>query len=108
MKKVRIVLSASFIVLAVSFGFVLGSVSTAFSAENKSTVKDSKMTFAVKGMTCDMCEGTIEKKVSAIPGVASAKADHAAKNLVVEVAPGATVSPEAIKKAVSAAGYEAN
>lgn len=90
MKNFKLIVSA--------FALVLSFVSTAFTAD--------KMTFAVEGMTCGACEAGVEKKVSAVAGVASVKADHKAKNLVIEAAPGATVDPEAVKKAVSAAGYK--
>jgi copper chaperone CopZ len=70
------------------------------------TETKGQLNFAVEGMTCGGCENSIESKVSKVPGVASAKADHKAKSLVVEAAPGATVDPEAVKKAVQDAGYK--
>ena len=62
-----------------------------------------KETFTVEGMMCGHCEMHVEKAVTAIEGVLSAKADHNANVLVVETAKGA--DKEKIRSAVESAGY---
>ena len=57
----------------------------------------------VEGMMCKMCVAHVEKALLAIGGVESATADLEAKT--VTVAASAKVTAEALKKAVTEAGY---
>lgn len=61
-------------------------------------------TFKVEGMMCSHCEAAVKKALEAIPGVDTVKADH--KTNSVEISFTERVPLEAIKEAVSAAGYE--
>jgi len=68
-------------------------------------VKISTVEFQVEGMTCTGCEKTIQKKLSKVPGVKSAKADHKAKTTVVEFNDSQT-TPEALAEAIKSTGYK--
>lgn len=59
----------------------------------------------VEGMTCTGCENTIQKSVGSLPGVKTVKADHVAGNAVITY-DSASVSMEAMTKAVTDKGYE--
>ena len=67
-------------------------------------VKTMKKTIQIEGMMCNHCTAHVEKALSALPGVASAKADLAGKCATVELS--ADVSDGALKAAVTDAGYE--
>lgn len=61
-------------------------------------------TYQVAGMSCDHCEGTLSRKVSAVDGVSEARADAAEGVLVVTT----TGEPDeaAVRAAVDEAGYD--
>jgi Cu+-exporting ATPase len=61
----------------------------------------------VQGMTCASCTARVERVLMAQPGVISASANLAARQAQVEVTEG-TVTPQALAKAVTAAGYAAS
>ncbi len=63
------------------------------------------MSFRVNGMHCAACAQTVKNSVQQVPGVFSANIDYNARLLKVAAAPG--TAPEAVLKAVSAAGYGA-
>ena len=58
----------------------------------------------VKGMMCDHCEATVEKKVKAVAGVTAVKADHTSGKVTVEFTSPATLTE--VKEAIKAADYE--
>ncbi|MBQ8835512.1 MAG: sulfite exporter TauE/SafE family protein [Oscillospiraceae bacterium] len=63
-----------------------------------------KRHFDIGGMTCSGCERAVERAVSRLDGVHSARADHQKGQLDVEFSPPCT--PERIGNAVEKAGYE--
>ncbi|MBP5543578.1 MAG: HAD-IC family P-type ATPase [Kiritimatiellae bacterium] len=67
--------------------------------------KNDKRVLAVQGMMCAHCEAHVRKALEAVPGVASATADH--EKGVAEVVLSAPVDDAALVAAVKAAGYEA-
>lgn len=67
--------------------------------------KNDKRVLAVQGMMCAHCEAHVRKALEAVPGVASATADH--EKGVAEVVLSAPVDAAALVAAVKAAGYEA-
>ncbi|MDD6013775.1 MAG: heavy metal translocating P-type ATPase [Clostridiales bacterium] len=62
------------------------------------------VTLKIKGMMCGHCEEAVRKALEAIPGVASAAADHEKSIAVVDLA--APVDEAAFKKAIEDEGYE--
>ncbi len=62
------------------------------------------VTLKIKGMMCGHCEEAVRKALEAIPGVASAEADHEKSIAVVDLA--APVDEAAFKKAIEDEGYE--
>ena len=62
------------------------------------------VTLKIKGMMCGHCEAVVRKALEAIPGVASAAADHEKSIAVVDLA--APVDEAAFKKAIEDEGYE--
>jgi len=62
----------------------------------------------VKGMRCEHCRKSVTEAVSKLPGVASADVDlQKGQASWVDADPAAPVSPEAVKKAITAIGFEA-
>ena len=62
------------------------------------------LTFAVRGMHCANCVGTVEKVLRALPGVLAARVNLATEQAAVEFDPRLT-GPPAIFQQVSQAGY---
>jgi len=61
-----------------------------------------KMTFKVKGMHCPSCEKLLQMDIGDIAGVKSVKADWKKGTVDVD---GEKIESNAVKKAISAAGY---
>ncbi|MFC0218877.1 copper chaperone CopZ [Pseudochelatococcus lubricantis] len=59
-------------------------------------------TLKVPKMNCEGCAATIEKAVKSIDPQAKVTADLAAKTVAIET----TVDPQAVSRAVKAAGYD--
>ena len=62
------------------------------------------MKIKVKGMMCSHCEMHVKKALEAIDGITSAEASHKTATVTIETSK--EVSDEAIKAAVTEAGYE--
>ena len=67
--------------------------------------KSVEYTFKVEGMKCPMCQAKVEKALKAVDGVKSAKVDLAGGSVTVSAK--ASVTEEALKKAVIEAGFQA-
>jgi copper ion binding protein len=67
--------------------------------------KVAKRVLKVEGMTCGHCVAAVEKAVGAVPGVESVDVDLANK-LVSVVCQDDELTHEAIKRAVTTAGYQ--
>ncbi len=65
---------------------------------------DARFRFAVTGMHCANCAGTIERRLSSLPGVASVQVNFAAETVAVGY-DASHLTPEAICAEVRAAGY---
>jgi len=65
---------------------------------------DRAIEIEISGMACAGCSGAVEKALSGLEGVSSAKVDLAKKTAYVNYNP-AKVSIDGLKKAVEAAGY---
>ncbi len=70
--------------------------------ESENTKKE---TYLVEGMSCSGCERTVQKVITSLQGVKSAKADVASASVLIEYDP-AHVNIEAIMGAVSKVGYK--
>ena len=66
---------------------------------------DKIVTLEVKGMSCPICAGAVEKQVKKVPGVKSVKI-HLSKGQAVIVAD-ESVSNESLTKAVEESGFTA-
>jgi mercuric ion transport protein len=64
-----------------------------------------KEKYIVEGMTCSGCERTVQKVISNIEGVSSAKADLTSSTVAVEY-DSTKVKIDAIKEAVNRVGYK--
>ncbi len=63
-----------------------------------------KKILTVNGMQCEHCKASVEKALSQVEGVSSAKVDLNKKTATVVL--GGSVSDEALKNAVAQAGFE--
>lgn len=63
------------------------------------------LNLAVRGMTCGNCARSVERKLSATPGVTKATVDLASAHAAVEYDAG-LVQPAALADAVRQLGYE--
>ena len=61
-------------------------------------------TYTVQGMTCTGCARKVTEAVSPIMGVDDTEVDLAAETLTVA----GTANPDAVRAAISEAGYETN
>ena len=61
-------------------------------------------TIQIEGMMCEHCEATVQKALTAIDGIESAKADHTAGTAVITVTK--DVDPEVIRQAIEAKDYK--
>jgi copper chaperone len=64
--------------------------------------ESDRRTYNVTGMSCEHCAGTVEAKLSELPGVSGVDVDLASGMVVVR---GSGVDGEAVRVAVEAAGY---
>jgi copper chaperone len=64
-----------------------------------------KAEFKVQGMTCGGCERSVQNALTSHKGVVAAKADRASGKVEVEFDP-AQIQPDALAKAITAAGFE--
>ncbi len=62
------------------------------------------ITLKIEGMTCGHCTASVEKALSAVPGVSGAKADLAAKTATVTAAD--SVDKKALAAAVDDIGFD--
>ena len=85
-----------------SLSVLLAALATAAgAAEPKHVVLD------VPGMNCSLCPISVKKALERVPGVLDAKADLATKHAEATYDPD-RVSPEALARAVTNAGYPAS
>ena len=63
-------------------------------------------TLSIEGMMCEHCEAHVKKALEALDAIESAVTSHEKKTAVVTLKAGAQLDEEAVKKAVSDAGYE--
>lgn len=61
-------------------------------------------TIKIEGMMCGHCKENVEKSIGAVAGVSEVSVDLAAKRATVTYDP-AVANPDAIKAAVTKAGY---
>lgn len=76
--------------------------------ENKSlevSANDKSIEIQTKGMTCTGCENTIKSKVKKVDGVKDVIADFKSNVVKASFDPAKT-NPEAIKEAITSAGYQ--
>ena len=66
--------------------------------------KNMKKTIKIEGLMCGHCDARVKKALEAVPGVASANADHEKGQAVVELS--ADVADDALKAAVEAQDYK--
>lgn len=66
---------------------------------------DKAIEIKISGMACAGCSGAVEKALSRLEGVSSAKVDLAKKTAYVNYNP-EKISIDGLKKAVEAAGYK--
>jgi len=66
---------------------------------------DKSVEIQCSGMTCTGCENTIKTKVKKVDGVKDVIADHKSNTVKAAYDPGKT-NPDAIKEAITAAGYK--
>lgn len=71
---------------------------------NSKGVDSMKKTISVEGMMCEHCQAHVTKALQEVPGVTEVSVSLEKKNAVISC--GAEVSDEALKKAVTDAGYQ--
>uniref|UniRef100_UPI00388FCD5E metal-transporting ATPase n=1 Tax=Treponema sp. TaxID=166 RepID=UPI00388FCD5E len=78
-----------------------------FKMYNKNS-RENKMekTVYINGMMCSHCEAHVKKALEALEGVDSVTASHEAKKAVVTLKDGVSLNENAVKNAVSEAGYD--
>ncbi|MDR2057947.1 MAG: cation transporter [Dysgonamonadaceae bacterium] len=102
MKKL-IFLSAVIVLIAVNSG-CSGKKQSPDETVSTVSVEETQATLVVQG-NCEMCKSNIEKAAQGEEGVGSAEWDGESKELQVRF-DAAKTSPDAISKAIAAAGYD--
>lgn len=69
------------------------------------SANDKSIEIQTKGMTCTGCENTIKSKVKKVEGVKDVMADFKSNTVKASFDPAKT-NPEAIKEAITSAGYK--
>ena len=86
---------------------MLGLAAALLVALSAAAGEPKRVVLDVPDMTCPLCPITIEKTLERVPGVIAAKADFDTRRAEVTYDPD-KVGPEALVRAVDAAGYHAN
>ena len=73
-------------------------------AKDAGKEKNMKKTIKIEGLMCSHCDARVKKALEAVPGVASANADHEKGQAVVELF--ADIGDDALKAAVEAQDYK--
>ena len=73
-------------------------------SRNAGKEKNMTKTIKIEGLMCSHCDARVKKALEAVPGVASANADHEKGQAVVELS--ADVADDALKAAVEAQDYK--
>lgn len=73
-------------------------------SRNAGKEKNMTKTIKIEGLMCGHCDARVKKALEAVPGVASANADHEKGQAVVELS--ADVADDALKAAVEAQDYK--
>lgn len=73
-------------------------------AKDAGKEKNMKKTIKIEGLMCSHCDARVKKALEAVPGVASANADHEKGQAVVELS--ADVADDALKAAVEEQDYK--
>lgn len=73
-------------------------------SRNAGKEKNMKKTIKIEGLMCSHCDARVKKALEAVPGVASANADHEKGQAVVELS--ADVADDALKAAVEEQDYK--
>ena len=82
------------------------SASLVIVALSAAAAEPARVVLDVPGMNCSLCPISVKKALDRVPGVLEAKADLATKSAEAKYDPD-KVSPEALAKAVTNAGYPA-
>lgn len=104
-------LKTSFLLIAITI--LASSVSTAIAGTfandiieaQKDTTQNKVIVYEVFGMDCPGCQSGLEKQVKKIEGVADAKASFKAKEVIIELKPGANVTDEEIENRIKKANF---
>jgi len=86
--------------------FRIFSASLVIVALSAAAAEPARVVLDVPGMNCSLCPISVKKALDRVPGVLEAKADLATKSAEAKYDPD-KVSPEALAKAVTNAGYPA-
>ena len=82
----------------------LSAITTMEAKQANTRSNTMKKSIRIEGMNCGHCSASVEKALKAVAGVTGASVDLASKTATVEAGEG--VSPDALKKAVTDAGFQ--
>ena len=100
---VTTVMVLGFATFALWMHTIVGPTAAAAKPESPGAVE---VRFSVAGMHCKGCKGLLEMELAKIPGVASARVNYGAKEAVMSVEPGVTLSDAAVHLAGEAIGFQ--
>jgi copper chaperone CopZ len=108
MKTITIILAVIFTVFIIGCGKSDKQTSEQKSGDDKTlqtSGSDKSVEIHTSGMTCTGCESTVKSKVKKVEGVKDVMADFKTNTVKASYDPGKT-NPDAIKEAITAAGYK--
>ncbi len=109
MKSITTILAVIFTVFIVGCGKSDKQTTTEQKNGDNKTLQtsgsDKSVEIVCTGMTCTGCESTVKSKVKKVEGVKEVMADFKTNTVKASYDPGKT-NPDAIKEAITAAGYK--
>lgn len=92
-------------VSSLSTSVYAGDIDSPVVITEQDTTQNKIVCYEVFGMDCPGCQSALEKQIKKIEGVAEAKASFKAKEVVIELKPGAEVANEEIEKRIKKANF---
>ncbi len=105
LKRSLLQIAFAIFVSTLSTAAFAGTIEDNFIPTQKDTTHNKEIVYEVFGMDCPGCQSGLEKQVKKIEGVADAKASFKAKEVKIELKPGAKVSDKEIEERIKKANF---
>lgn len=93
------------LMLVITVSPIFGTSDLILAAETSSQPSAQEIVIRVDGASCPFCAFGLEKRLGQIEGVAHVRIEMKTGEAIVTLKPGATVSEQALRQAVTEAGF---